>query len=130
MTIAFNESTVKGTSSGLSISSWISNGTDVLASPLFGGIKPRLLPSIPINSDGCWKVAFQISNKLQTASYTSVPGVGPFTGEYGTDMDWLVVDQAHYGGLGVNLFVFDVDERGNATAVSPVVTRLKLVKRA
>ena len=126
VTVSLNES------SGLSISSWISNGTDVLASSLFDGKKPRLLPSIPNQSDGAGKVAFQTSKNPQTNSYTvaSDLGIGPFTGEYATNFDWLTVDQRHYGGLGVNLFVFDVEEGGNATAVSPVVTRAKLARKA
>lgn len=109
-------------SSGLSISSWISNGTDVLASSLFQGNKPRLLPSIPNQSDTVGKVAFRASTNPKTNSYTVAnnSGIGLFTGQYATNFDWLTVDPVHYGGFGVNLFVFDVEEGGNATAVSPV----------
>lgn len=126
VTVSLNES------SGLSIASWISNGTDVLASPLFIGIKPRLLPSIPNQSEGAGKMAFQASINPQTNSYTLASSLveGPFTGQYATNFDWLTVDSIHYGGFGVNLFVFEVDEGGNATAVSPVVTRAKLERKA
>ncbi|MCJ1348949.1 hypothetical protein MMC31_007182 [Peltigera leucophlebia] len=119
-------------SSGLSISSWISNGTDVLASPLFQGEKPRLLPSIPNQSHGAGKVAFQASKNPQTNNYTSASnlGEGPFTAHYATNSDWLLVDATHYGGFGANLFVFEVEEGGNATSVSPVVTRAKLERKA
>lgn len=119
-------------SSGLSISSWISNGTDVLASPLFNGKKPRLLPSIPNQSDTAGKVAFQASTVLKTSSYpvASNAGTGLFEGQYATNFDWFTVDDSHYGGLGVKLFVFDVEEGGNAKAVSPVVTRAKLERKA
>ncbi|KAL9131308.1 MAG: hypothetical protein Q9217_000743 [Psora testacea] len=131
LTISFNQSTVEGTSSGLSISSWISNGTDVLASELFAGVKPRLLPTIPNQSHEACKVAFQTSKNPQTSSYAVAgdSGVGPFTGQYATNLDWLTVDSGHYAGFGVNLFVFDVDGKGNATAVSPAVTRAKLERR-
>ena len=130
VTISFNESTVELTSSGLSISSWISNGTDVLASSLFEGKKPRLLPSIPkqsnVGSPG--KVAFQASTNPQTATYLEAAdlAIGPFTGNAKANHDWVAVDARHYAGLGVNLFVFDVDEEGKATAVTPAVTRAKL----
>lgn len=129
VTVSFNASTVTGTSSGLSISRWISNGTDVLASPSFAGKRPRILPSIPNQSDGPGKVAFQASINRQTNSYTAARE-GPFFGFYWSNFDWSLVDQTHWGGYGVNLFVFDVDEGGNATAVSPAVTRATLKRKA
>lgn len=126
VTVSLNEST------GLSISSWISNGTDVLTSPLFKGTKLRLLPTIPNQSDGAGKVAFQVSTNPQTASDTvaSNSGIGLFTGQYATNFDWLTAGHTRYGGLVVNLFVFEVEEGGNATTVSPVVTRAKLERKA
>lgn len=126
VTVSFNASI------GLSISTWISNGTDVLASSLFAGTKPRLLPSIPNQSNGAGKVAFQASTNAKTNSFSvaSKFGTGPFTAQYATNIDWMTVDLTYYGGIGVNLFVFDVDEGGNATAVSPVVTRARLEKKA
>ncbi len=126
VTVSLNESI------GLSISTWISNGTDVLASPLFDGAKPRLLPSIPNQSDGSGKVAFQASKNPKSNSFSVASnfGIGPFTAQYATNFDWLTVDLTRYGGIGVKLFVFDVDEGGNATAVSPVVTRARLEKKA
>lgn len=136
VTIALNESTVPGDSSELTIISWISNGTDVLASDLFGGTKPRLLLSIPNQSpdEAAGKVAFQASLSPQTNSYFAAGGselgvIGPFTGQFGTNSDWLLVDSAHYAGRGVNLFVFDVDEKGGATAVSPAAVRVKLRRK-
>ena len=117
--------------SGLSVSRWISNGTDVLASPLFKGTKVRLLLSIPNQSDGAGKVAFQASANLQIDGSTLVSnlGMGPFIGQYATNFDWLIADLRRYGGLGLHLFVFDVEDSGNATAVSPVVTRAKLERK-
>ena len=117
--------------SGLSISRWISNGTDVLASPLFKGTKLRLLLSIPNQSDGPGKVAFQASANLQIDGSTLVSnlGMGLFTGQYETNFDWLTADLTRYGGFGLNLFVFEVEDSGNATAVSPAVTRAKLERK-
>ena len=122
---------VNGTS-GLSVSRWISNGTDVLASTLFNGTKLlQLLPSIPHQSDGPGKVAFQASANLQTDGSTlpSNLGIGLFTGQYATNIDWFTADLTRYGGFGLNLFVFDVGDSGNATAVSPAVTRAKLTRK-
>ena len=134
--ISFNESTVKMAPRSLSISSWISNGTDALASPLFASLKPRLLPSIPNQNHGPGQVAFQASSNNYTNSYTKaaeagIDGIiGPFTGQYKTNFDWLVAAQQNYGARAINLFVFDVDEKGRATAVSPAVTRAKLQRKA
>ena len=134
VTIAFNESTVTGASSGLSIDSWISNGTDVLATSLFGGIKPRLLPSIPNQSEAGGRVAFQASQYPQTNSYLA-PGasklgsIGPFTGEFNTNYNWFSAGLNAYGKLGVDMFVFDVDGEGRATALTPAATRATLRRK-
>ena len=90
------------------------------------------MPSIPNQSDSVGKVAFQASTNPKTKSYTEAGdlGIGPFTGHYVTNFDWLTVDRPYYGGFEVKLFVFDVEEGGNATAVSPVVTRAKLQRKA
>ncbi|KAJ5807889.1 hypothetical protein N7474_009158 [Penicillium riverlandense] len=136
MTIAFNKSTTTTPNSGLSISEWISNGTDMLNSDLFLGLRPRLLPSIlkqtPDREKG--EVAFQASLMEQTNSYFG-PGaakdgaIGPFTGQYKTNNDSLVTDATHYGGKGTCLFVFEVDGDGGATAVSPAAARVKLERK-
>ncbi|KAI4209932.1 MAG: hypothetical protein LQ351_007158 [Letrouitia transgressa] len=134
VTISFNESTVPHTSSGLSISNWISNGIDVLSTRFFKGVKPRLLPSVP-NVAGVGRqgqVAFQASSNLQTTTYMEAGNDltnAPFTAHALANHDWGSVDSAHYAGLGVDLFVFDVDGEGKATAVSPAVTRAKLDKK-
>lgn len=128
VTISHNESTAEGSTSGLSISSWISNATDVLASPLFAGVKPRLLPSI-LNQNGgaAGQLAFQASTN---AVVRSTPGqIGWFTGFYAANFDWISVGQGTYGSIGVDLFVFDVDGEGRAVAVSPAATRARLVRR-
>lgn len=131
VTISFNEFTVEGSLSGLSISSWTSNGTDALA--FFNGVQPRLLPSIPNQSEGSGKVAFKASTGPQSSTYAPVTelGLGPFTGAYATNGGWITGDAvlSYYAGVAVNLFVFEVDGAGRATAVSPAVTRMKLERR-
>lgn len=135
VTIAFNKSTT-GMENALSITKWVSNGTDVLKTVYFGGVKPRLLPSIPKQTPDGEKgqVAFQASLVRQKSAY-QVPGaaklgvLGPFTGQYKTNYDWLNTDGVHYAGRGLNLFVFDVDEEGMATAVTPAAARVKLERK-
>lgn len=136
ITIAFNQSSVITSKSGLSITRWISNGTDVLASDRFLGGRPRLLLSIPKRTgDGEeGQVAFQVTPQPQLWSYFAsgakrLNPVGPFTGQYNTNYDWLVADAAHYAGLGINLFVFDVDQGGNATSLRPAAQRVTLQKK-
>ena len=136
VTIALNESTVFGGPPALSITSWISNGTDVLSTIFFGGIKPRLLLSIPNQSPkgSAGKVAFQATRYPQTNSYFAAGAselgiIGPFTGSYNTNYDWLTADSGHYAKIGVNLFVFDVDDKGRAIAVSPATTRVTLKRK-
>lgn len=126
VTIAFNESTIAGAAYGLSISSWISNGTDVLASALFGGVKPRLLLSIPNQSPAgvTGGTAFQAVIYPQASSYFA-PGAselgseGPFKGLYTTNLNWQTVNTVNYARLGLKRFVFDVDAEGCATGVRP-----------
>jgi hypothetical protein len=87
VTISFNKSTVEGVSGGLSLSEWISSGTEALTA-VFEGVKPRLLPTISDQSDGHGKVAFQANQNSQTTTYNaaSAAGVGPFSGEYVTNL--------------------------------------------
>ncbi|EON96117.1 putative beta-lactamase family protein [Phaeoacremonium minimum UCRPA7] len=115
---------------GLVISSWISNGTDVLATltPSPGFPPWRLLPSISDAAHG--KVAFRLVSDFDAPS--TQPPVGPelFSGRGFLLSDWVYVDSATYGGIGTALFVFDVDCAGKATAVSPAAFRVTLKRRA
>ncbi|KAJ5663832.1 hypothetical protein N7507_004563 [Penicillium longicatenatum] len=136
ITVAFNQSSVITSKSGLSITRWISNGTDVLASDRFLGGRPRLLLSIPKQTgDGQeGQVAFQVTPQPQLWSYFTsgaerLDAVGPFTGQYNTNYDWLVADSAHYAGLGMDLLVFGVDQSGNATSLRPAAQRVTLHKK-
>jgi hypothetical protein len=95
------------TTSLLHDESWISNNTDVLAA-WFGGTRPRLLPSIPMETSDSFdlgKVAFQASTNPQTLTcYDSeekdLGVIGPFTGQ-NTNFDWLVTGASTYGGFSI-----------------------------
>ncbi|KAF7561913.1 hypothetical protein G7046_g2222 [Stylonectria norvegica] len=120
--ILFLNNTSSGTPD-LAVSSWISNGTDMLlVAPKFIGKAPlRLLPSITESGSG--QLAFRLTTiPVSTARTRSF---GPFLAQYAKNMDWLTVDAGTYGGVGFSLFVFDVED-GDAVTVTPAVTRAKL----
>lgn len=111
------------------------NGSDALTTLLaVPGKKPHLDLSIPKQTaDGSpGQVAFQLSSYLQLPTYSSAMQadgsgvIGTWTGFYRTNGDWAYTDGSRYAGIGTNLFVFDVDAEGKATAVSPAVQRVKL----
>lgn len=129
--IAFNKTSALSTTYPLSITSWISNGTDALKE-LFAGGKPRLQVSIPKTSLGPGKVAFQTSLQPQYDTYVeaSKAGVGPWSGLYFSNGGWVHVSAAPYDGIDEDLWVFDVNDTGNATAVSPAVTKVTLQRKS
>ncbi|OCT54531.1 beta-lactamase family protein [Cladophialophora carrionii] len=104
---------------GLVMTQFTSNGTDVLQSEAMGAGPIRLLHSITDRPNG--RVAFR-------ASHTPSPSGGLFSRGLNTNSDWLGGDSPTYAGIGLGLFVFDVDSNGNATGVSPEAWRVKLVK--
>ncbi|EXJ65355.1 hypothetical protein A1O7_01696 [Cladophialophora yegresii CBS 114405] len=104
---------------GLVMTQFISNGTDVLQSGAIDTGPVRLLHSITDRPNG--RIAFR-------ATHTATPSGGLFSRGLNANYDWLAGDSPTYGGIGLGLFVFDVDSNGNATAVSPEAWRVKLVK--
>lgn len=105
----------------------------MLSSPFYGGIKPRLLLSIPNQSlkGTAGKAAFRVSARPQTSSYFAAGAselgvIGPFTGFVDVNSDWVGVNSAYSAMIAVDLFVFDVDDQGRATALSPAVTQVTL----
>ena len=121
-TLIISRNQSEGAKPGLVISSFISNGTDVISSTIFGGEQPiRLLPTI---SDTRTKqAAFRTSP-------TQIPSGGLFSGALDVAFDWLGADSGTYGGLAVGLFVFDLSENGTAKAVRPAAWRVKLTKES
>lgn len=119
LTLTFNESSADP---GLYITSWVSNGTDMmtLLPVLFGASDLKLLPSIKQPSQVAFR-AVPVWPKFPPGSF-----VGPFLEMSVTNGDWLNVDLPTYGGVGLSLFVFDVGADGRATFASPAATRAKL----
>ncbi|KAL9633606.1 MAG: hypothetical protein Q9204_003327 [Flavoplaca sp. TL-2023a] len=118
LTISLNET--EAAKPGLVLTSFISNGTDVLTARAFGGRDPvRLLPSV--QSAATKQVAFRTS-PVRTG--TGVPGL--FSGGLGEAFDWFAGDSGTYGGLAVGLFVFELGEDGTARSVEAKGWRVKL----
>jgi CubicO group peptidase (beta-lactamase class C family) len=114
----------EGASPGLAISSWFSNGTNVVSkmSSMLGPLPYRLLPSISDSRSG--KVAFRLVNSRDAPS-ADTP-VSLFSGPGIVSRDWIDVDDVRYGGIGLSLFVFDVAPNGKAMEASPAAFRIKL----
>lgn len=112
---------------GLLVTSWISNGTDMFSwLPLQAGDELSLFPtdlrSAPVGQAG--QVAFR--GTFGFSDYKI--DVGIFVDQITTNSAWEDVDTAIYGGASLDLFVFDVDAKGNAITVTPAATRAKLQK--
>ena len=115
VTLALNRTL--GAKPGLVITSFVSNGTDVLLTQVLRPNPVRLLPSI---SDVTKRqIAFR------TSAYTEATE-GLFSRQLNTDSDWLLGDSGTYGGTGVGIFLFDLDLEGKAVAVTPAGWRIKL----
>lgn len=111
---------------GLTISEWISNGTDVLTDFIYLSKSPfRIVPSIP--EQGTGQIAFRLLTAVDAPDVKVLTG-GLFTGF--TTSDWISVDSLTYGDVAVGFFVFDVGKGGKAKAVSPAAFRTKLERRA
>ncbi|KAI4192993.1 MAG: hypothetical protein LQ350_008509 [Teloschistes chrysophthalmus] len=111
---------------GLVITEFISNGTDVLASQIFGGDGPvRLLPTISAPSASTQKreVAFRTSLNIPAN-----PEGGLFSGLFNIAADFILADSGTYGGIGVGLFVFELGEEGVAKGVRVEGWRVRLQK--
>ena len=121
--------TPRASSPGLVISSWVSNGTDVL--PFLGGLvgpSPfRLLPSV-VGGMGR-RIAFRLVGAVDALSLEETPGalfssLGMMSG------DWLSVDASTYYGAGLSLFVFEMGQDGRAMAVTLSAYRATLARLA
>lgn len=123
--VSFNESTIPGSESGLSISKWISNSTDMLATH-YKGEKPRLLLTTPKQAAGAGKVVFQITINPQMPTYAAAE-LGPFTGMYGSNGDLFSYEApGRYAGGAIGKFRFEVDDEGSAICVAEDATRLTM----
>ncbi|KAK0609447.1 beta-lactamase/transpeptidase-like protein, partial [Immersiella caudata] len=120
----------RGRGDGLVVESWVSNGTDVLpflTERVTGPGPFRLLPSGVDEENG--RVAFRLVGATDApSSSTGAKQGGLFSAPGMMSPDWLGVDASTYYGLGVSLFVFDVEKDGKATAVTVPAYRVTMTK--
>lgn len=113
---------------GLVLKSWVSNGTEMFSWLIAAGVTDELslfptdLRSAPSGKAGQW--AFRAT--YGDSSLKSTEGLGPFMKQTVGAEIWATVDGYVYGGVSLDLFVFDVDGKGKANSVTPSVARAKL----
>ncbi|EPS28756.1 hypothetical protein PDE_03702 [Penicillium oxalicum 114-2] len=110
---------------GLVITSWINNGTDMMESLMTMGhvqdpssFNVRLYPT-GLESPG------QISFRAVLPVELSTAGNGPFTSGC---LTWVTMDAQVYGSVGMDEFVFDLNDMGMVNRITPRALRASLVK--
>lgn len=124
VTLALNHST--DAAPGLHITSWISNGTDALQGGLAKYLGPRpfrLVPSIEDMAGG--EKAFWLVNANDAPNAAVKTGILASAQAF-ENADWILVGSPEYGGNAVKRFVFNVQDNGRATAVSPTAFQITL----
>jgi hypothetical protein len=133
ITIGYSKANATNIKSDLVVTKWMYNGTDVLKGLLFSGVTPRLEQTIPESAATGGKVAFELSNWIQTLTYIEAmkyPNqtgvIGSWTGFYNSNEDFVYTDASRWGGLPMKKFIFDVDESGKATCLNSVAQKVTL----
>ncbi|KAI9927460.1 hypothetical protein MW887_003074 [Aspergillus wentii] len=108
---------------GLKVEHWINNSTDMfdslktLAQPIqLSNVSIRLYPT-------GLETKNRVSFRAITVDPFAPPGLGPVTSSC---WSWVLIDRNLYGSVGLDEFVFDVDDEGNAVAVTPRGLRVSL----
>ncbi|KAI0018873.1 beta-lactamase/transpeptidase-like protein [Xylariomycetidae sp. FL0641] len=122
---------VDGEAPGLGIRSWVSNGTDMLATAVghvlnynATGPDARLYPTglEQVLDDGGRRVAFKMLVENLDAPDR---GARMFSTNCGT---WVAQSVAVYADLPIDQFVFTLDPQGAVVAVEPLALRARLLK--
>lgn len=140
ITISFNDSKITAPSASLTLAEWVSNGTDVLASDLFHISKnerARLLPAIPMSGPEAVRpshTSFLASTQPQKSAYNEQTSerlglTGLFTG-WSENNDVFAIAEDTYLNRQVSGFVFELDEKGKAIALTPDATKSRLRRLA
>lgn len=111
---------------GLLVTSWVNNGTNMIESmvTLAGHTQDPSTLSIRLYPTGLESPG-QISFRALMPPTLSTVGNGPFTSSCIT---WVTVDGKVYGNVGIDEFVFNVDETGSVNSIAPLVLRTTLSK--
>ncbi len=117
--------------SGLVVKQWISNGVDTLAalqlSAQSGGRtldRLRLVPMDLVAEEGKQRAYRALIETTLQGVDAAAPRVNNVD-----DVAWELLDAQQWGGIGLDEFIFTLDEDGKATAVSPRAMREVYVKR-
>jgi hypothetical protein len=129
LVLSVNET--KGAAPGLVVSSWTSNGTDVLAQlPNSIGAGPyRLIPSISDSESGteAYRLVASLDAPIPPSAEADAGETkGLFTSLSYIVADWINFDTPTYGGIGISLFVFKIGSDGNVDEVRPEAFRVSL----
>lgn len=117
---------------GLAVTSWIENGTDILA--LIGTFRGATAESGKQPSIRLYPTELRTTNNsvvTQTgwrAVYEALPKT-PNPGVFSTNcFSWAVVDAPIYGGIGADEWLFNMSENGEAVSVEPRMLQNELQK--
>lgn len=114
-----------GDGPGLEITRWISNSTDMFRSlAALSGVADSSLLNIRLYPTGL-ESPKQISFRAIVHQLSGPEANGPFTGACTT---WQLVDSQVYGNIGIDEFVFGLNQKGDAISVSPRALRLSMPK--
>ncbi|RSL53331.1 hypothetical protein CEP54_010462 [Fusarium duplospermum] len=128
-TITITRNKTEGAPPGLTISRFISNGTDYLLAESSASGTPndpdttpnRLVPTVVDEKSG------RVAMRALTA--VDAPKLNKGTISSLLSADWATAGSVSYGALDMGLYIFDVDDDGKATEVSPVAFRTTLKRK-
>jgi hypothetical protein len=109
---------------GLGVDSWISNGTDMLTSPL-------AVPEIRLYPTGLKNILENGDMEMGFRASFPVQGLDEFTGAFQmASATWQMVDSLYWGTVGNDEFVVTVGPGGAAKSVTPRIMRAALDRLA
>ena len=111
---------------GLIVKSWISNSIDMFTSlvSLLGDELSLFPTDLQSSAQGAKQIAFRATFGVSSFKRD----VGLFLDQATTNAVWEQMGSLSYGGIDLDSFIFSVDARGDAIAVSPAITRATLRK--
>lgn len=112
---------------GLKVTRWINNNEDMLdgvASLMkFGDRSQMNMRLQPTGLESPGQISFRA---IMTSPTLESTVKGPFSLSC---MTWVMADSQKYGNVGLDEFLFDVDDDGNAVSLSPRALRVSLPRR-
>jgi hypothetical protein len=127
--ITITRNKTEGAPPGLTISRFISNGTDYLLAEAEASGAPNDPDAMPnrLVSTVVDEKSGRVAMRALTAMDAPKLAKGTISGILSAD--WTTVGGATYGALDMGLYIFDADEDGKATSVSPLAFRATLKRK-